>query len=305
MNGEETRQTGDSIRLSRMRGPDFFCIGAQKAGTQWLYDQLSLHPDFWMPPMKELKYFNLSRPRRRIAEKMLGDATDDLDRLNKRRHRDYRRPIVAEDLTFLSDFAALPMDSIDMDGYTALFDRKGGRLTGDVTPAYSALRPAMVDRIVGQFGEAKYVFIARDPVKRFWSQVRMHVYKRRLSEGLDEKAVVKLLSQRRYDARSFSSQIVETWKSRVRPGHFGLFFFDDLVSDAARFRHDIITFLGGDPDKPTERIAPDFNRKNGKSSAPMPDLVRDLVAAKFAGELRACAEKLGGPAKEWRKLYGV
>jgi hypothetical protein len=37
----------------------------------------------------------------------------------------------------------------------------------------------------------------------------------------------------------------------------------------------------------------------------MPDRVRELVAEKFAGELRACAEKLGGPAKEWRKLYGV
>ncbi|MCB1488746.1 MAG: sulfotransferase, partial [Bauldia sp.] len=261
--------------------------------------------DFWMPPMKELKYFNLSKPRRRIARKMLADATEDLDRLNTRRHRDFRRPIVADDLTFLSDFEELPIDSIDMDRYTALFDRKKGLLSGDVTPAYSALRPAMVDRIVGQFGDAKYVFIARDPVKRFWSQVRMHVYKQRLSDGLDEKAVVKLLSQRRYDARSFSSQIVETWKSRVRPGHFGLFFFDDLVSNPVGFRQEIISFLGGDPDKPTERIAPDFNRKNGKSSAPMPDLVRDLVAAKFAGELRACAEKLGGPAKEWRKLYGV
>ncbi len=199
------------------RGPDFFCLGAQKAGTQWLFDQLSLHPDFWMPPMKELKYFNLSKPRRRVARRMLEAAEADLEAYNKRRYSDYRRPLVAEDLAFLTDFIALDKKDIDPDGYTALFDRKGALISGDITPAYSALRPSMVERITRQFDQAKYVFIARDPVKRFWSQVRMHVYKRRLDENdLDEKAVVKLLSQRRYDSRSFSSHIVETWKSRTR-----------------------------------------------------------------------------------------
>src|SRR2546430_11566837 len=37
--------------------PDFLCIGAQKGGTTWLYRQLYSHPDFWMPPIKELEYF--------------------------------------------------------------------------------------------------------------------------------------------------------------------------------------------------------------------------------------------------------
>ena len=38
--------------------PDFLCVGAQKAGTSWLYRQLEPHPDFWMPPVKELHYFD-------------------------------------------------------------------------------------------------------------------------------------------------------------------------------------------------------------------------------------------------------
>ena len=42
----------------RRRGPDFLCIGAQKAGTHWLYDQLQHHDDFWMPPIKELHFFD-------------------------------------------------------------------------------------------------------------------------------------------------------------------------------------------------------------------------------------------------------
>ena len=39
-------------------GPNFLCIGAQKAGTGWLYEQLRSHSDFWMPPLKELHYFD-------------------------------------------------------------------------------------------------------------------------------------------------------------------------------------------------------------------------------------------------------
>ena len=82
-------------------GPDFLCIGAQKAGTGWLYEQLRHHPDFWMPPMKELHYFDriaaqpnvnrsLGRPRKeedriRIARDRIRDQRDDefLNRFEK------------------------------------------------------------------------------------------------------------------------------------------------------------------------------------------------------------------------------
>lgn len=37
---------------------DFLGIGAQKAGTTWLYAQLKQHPDVWMPMVKELHFFS-------------------------------------------------------------------------------------------------------------------------------------------------------------------------------------------------------------------------------------------------------
>src|SRR5438132_13721254 len=61
-------RNGDDCHSERLNGftgdacPDFLCVGAQKAGTSWLYRQLERHPDFWMPPVKELHYFDeLSR----------------------------------------------------------------------------------------------------------------------------------------------------------------------------------------------------------------------------------------------------
>src|SRR3984957_2732032 len=41
-----------------LRFPDFLCIGAQKAGTTWLHKMLGQHPGAWLPPIKEIHYFD-------------------------------------------------------------------------------------------------------------------------------------------------------------------------------------------------------------------------------------------------------
>jgi hypothetical protein len=39
-----------------MRMPDFICVGAQKAGTTWFYEQISRHPQVFMRT-KEIDFF--------------------------------------------------------------------------------------------------------------------------------------------------------------------------------------------------------------------------------------------------------
>lgn len=42
-----------------LRLPDFLGIGAQKAGTTWLHQNLQHHPDFYFPPhIKEIRFFD-------------------------------------------------------------------------------------------------------------------------------------------------------------------------------------------------------------------------------------------------------
>lgn len=38
--------------------PTFICVGAQRAGTTWLYHCLKEHPEIYMPERKELRFFN-------------------------------------------------------------------------------------------------------------------------------------------------------------------------------------------------------------------------------------------------------
>lgn len=46
---------------------NFLGIGAQKAGTTWLYTQLSQHPDIHFPLGKEVHYWNKKFPRQSVA----------------------------------------------------------------------------------------------------------------------------------------------------------------------------------------------------------------------------------------------
>src|SRR5947207_15540157 len=45
--------------VPRLALPHFLCIGAQKAGTTWLYENLRVHPQIAVSPRKEEHYFDL------------------------------------------------------------------------------------------------------------------------------------------------------------------------------------------------------------------------------------------------------
>src|SRR6478735_11648351 len=94
-------------------GPDFICIGMQKAGTDWLYDQLQFHPDLWMPPMKEIRYLDrditLARRASKILENARKDSKQHQNRLSRRRAWDDR------DMAFMEQVVSYKGDPMDLD----------------------------------------------------------------------------------------------------------------------------------------------------------------------------------------------
>lgn len=290
--------------IGRPNGPDFFCIGAQKAGTGWLYEQLRSHPDFWMPPMKELHYFDrLASRAGSTARRSLPFARKDKERIEiaRGRVRDQR------DRDFLDRLAKLSAHpSIDLEGYADLFELKNGLISGDITPGYSILDNALIEQIAARFADTKNVFIARDPVERAWSQISMYV-RRRLIDPFDPNDVNRITEHLRRPEiarRSYPSEIVCRWRAHINPDRFRIYFFDDLKSDAPGLRKQIIEFLGGDPAKPSA-VAPDHNAKALKEKLPLTAAGRAHLAKFFEPELRACAIELGGPATHWPKRYGL
>lgn len=266
--------------------PDFLCVGAQKAGTSWLYQQLEPHPDFWMPPVKELHY---------------------LDRLNRARRLDPPRSKDECDSCFLESMKNLSAQSyIDLQNYGELFRHKGALLSGDISPAYSTLSDEVIERVVNYFPNMKVIFLARDPVERAWSQLSMGVRLGMINkfDVTDPEEVVYNLLNPGVLIRSHPSKIVARWKRYVRPENFKVYFFDDLKEKPVQLRRSILRFLGGDPDKPSGRLKPRDNNDAGREKLRFTAKVRDRMAQFFEHELKACAVELGGRAKSWPARYG-
>ena len=292
----------------RSAGPDFICVGAQKAATRWLYDQLAFHPEFWMPPVKELHYFDGARPGFRKATRLQGRIDRDLARLNRNRVADSSPPLAERDLRFVRGYLEFWQDKRDgVDGYARLFEVKGAEKTGDVTPAYSCLEEPDISAIVERFPDSKVVFITREPIERFWSALGMAARqaKSRIETPLTPASMLDYLKRRNVSGRSYPSQTIARWKKVARPGQFAFFFFDDLRSDPMDLRTRVLRFLDADPALPSGDLDPGFNRKSKSAKLELTDDLRDALVGHFAEEIRICADTLGGRAVEWRKKYNL
>jgi len=69
-------------------------------------------------------------------------------------------------------------------------------------------------------------------------------------------------------------------------------------------RRSILHFLGADPDKPSSRLTADYNSWSRMEKLPLTNKVRSHLAKFFKNELKTCAARLGGPARDWPARYG-
>ncbi len=239
-----------------------------------------------MPPVKELHYFDqLSRVQRAACP----------------RCRDER------DLRFLEQLKSLSAETgIDFDNYARLFESKASLLSGDISPNYSTLSSDVIRRLVKNFPSMKVIFLARDPVERVWSHLSMEVHYRQIEPfdvtNIDE--INRNLLRRGMLLRSYPSAVVARWKRHVHPEQFRVYFFDDLQRNAAELRRSILCFLGANPDKQGTRLTADYNSWTRMEKLPLTNNVRSHLAKFFKKELKTCAARLGGPARDWPARYG-
>lgn len=125
--------------------PTFLVIGAEKAGTTWLYEVLGRHPDIFLPETKELSYFNRLDSNLKVS--------DYFTRLERSWYEDF--------------FAA----------------RRAEKAVGDISPMYLCDEAAPA-RIADTVPDAKLIAILRDPVERAASHYWMAHNKHHIAENL-------------------------------------------------------------------------------------------------------------------------
>jgi len=227
-------------RFCNLEGRIFIIgVGAQKAGTTWLYDYLGRHPQVAMSPLKELHYFD-----QRFRPDLCGIWEKEFERQTSA-----AIALLTNGKTgSLSHVQAL-IDRVRMNvdpaAYLEYFDRlatHGRAVMGEITPSYSLLPKegfAEIRSMIGLAGaDPRIVFILRDPAERFWSQCRFESSADRPVESVYAQALAdpQFLERTRYDAT------IARLRAVFRPQELLILFYEDLFSGLAIER--LCRFLG-------------------------------------------------------------
>jgi hypothetical protein len=283
--------------------PDFLGIGAPRAATSWLHRQLAAHPALWLPPVKELHWFDLQRPASRPFHPIPDQDPGEQARRFRREHlallwRSHRRALARRRL----DGAELAWSARYLLGrrtdawYGSLFP--SDRVAGEITPAYMMLEPPIVEAIRARCPELRVLLMLRDPIDRIWSGTRQFL----LVDGdLDESARRRALQ--RFDTtgvrlRTDYRRALHVWRGILGSDRVFVGFYDEVAERPRDLLDRVLRFLGVDPAEPGYRPEPE-RRVNVARELEIPrDLEREL-AVRYLESLRSLAREFGEYPARW------
>jgi hypothetical protein len=217
-----------------IKNPDFIGIGMERAGTSWLFYMLASHPQIWVPPIKELHYFDSLELREnwRFGPHL------------KMRLRAKFAPLLktpqARPQYFKNTYAEyLAWDKLYFTGkpshdwYRALFSERfaKGKLTGEITAAYSTLNDAAIADLARNFDQTKIILSLRDPVDRSVSGLLHHIraVKGRDISDVTEADMLSWVRSQQTQARSNPVEILKRWQSHIAPERLILIDFAQIA----------------------------------------------------------------------------
>ena len=142
---------------------DFLGIGAQKTASSWLWTLLKQHNDIWMPPRKELHYFDrdLSYPSPSFLHSDLFETrlngSGEHNVLFRKKMISEIPPSIVDNIQDMQWKIKYFFSNYSDEWYRSLFEQGKGKLRGEITPSYSILNENDIERIKKLFPSLKKV----------------------------------------------------------------------------------------------------------------------------------------------------
>ncbi len=136
--------------------PDFFIVGAAKAGTTSLYWYLNEHPEIFMSPIKEPHFFS--------KDFNFNLFRNEYKRVYESFNKDYfkQKELKFRHIAYIDDF----------NDYLKLFQKAGDRIAGEASTGYLYSKIA-ANEMKKLIPDAKIIIVLRDPVERAYSHFLM------------------------------------------------------------------------------------------------------------------------------------
>ena len=164
------------------------CVGANEAGTSWMYLYLHDHETYYVRSIKECRYFSIIKTKKlmcqmKVVNRLLmqyavwrieAEAAEDIICILSlsRRIDETKALIMALSAEYSADFE-YPQAG-----------RNDAMVLLCATPAYVLIEPVEIARVLALPIRVKLQYLMRDPLGGLWSHVRM-VAKRRMQAGQD------------------------------------------------------------------------------------------------------------------------
>jgi len=152
----------------------FLSVGAMKAGTTWLYEQLKNHPDIYFTPEKEIHYFankigiehQLNQRNRIIKLKNI------LTKYHKGNPSYLSKHL--NEIHWYSIYANTK--DINNNWYINLFSLKENqKFCADFSNLYCQMETNGWENVRKVSKNIKVIYTLRDPMKRLWSHYKFHM----------------------------------------------------------------------------------------------------------------------------------
>jgi Sulfotransferase family len=273
--------------------PDFICIGMQKAGTTWLAANLGQHPSVWIPPIKEIHYFDETHVDPGWHIRRQGAAANNLKRFNT---LGTAEPIVGKALNEMKFWQHMGQREISDQWYHAIwsFANADNKLLGEMTPDYSIIPLAGVEHVHRLAPHTKIVVLIRDPIDRTWSSTRMYAKEQGINplECYKEQFIIE---------RSRIQKMFNKWEQFFPKDNFFIAFYEDVALRPYWLLEEVCSFIGVDFD---QNYFLNANKKvHVGSSSEMPDTVLKHYKELFFEDISFARERFKSYATSWYNTY--
>ncbi len=271
--------------------PDFICIGMQKAGTTWLAANLGQHPDVWIPPIKEIHYFDEVHVdpdwhiRRRNA------AANNLKRFDPQS----KDKTVLKEIAFWRHMEQLQLnDAWYKTIWSTYFYEGAKQVLGEMTPDYSILPLSGVEHVFKIAPTAKIIILLRDPVERTWSSTRMY------AKEQDHDPAVHFKEPFIID-RSRIVEMLEKWEKVFPKKNLFIAFYEDVANRPYWLLEATCKFLGIGFNKAYFQEATEKVHVGANSD--MPEKVLEHYKMLFHDDIVYARNRFKSYAADWHTHY--
>lgn len=288
---------------------NFWGIGAQKAGTSWLYYNLNKTPGFIIPPVKEMHYFD--RDTKYPSPNILSQSRV-IDRLKsfsyiKKAARSIIATIVKGKLKNLGFTLKWFFSNYSDDWYISVFAPLKG-IKGEITPSYSMLNTDDIARMHAMAPDAKLILMLRNPIDRAWSHFR-HTKKGIKGFKLDDVKdhdIIEFMQSEGQELRSNYMRTISNFTSVFPKEQLLIGFFDAIMDAPEQLLEEVIQFLSSkNGAKETSKKSWDVNDSainkvvNKSIELDCPPAVLTYLKEKYHDMSLELANQYGGYFNKW------